>query len=628
MSNLDKRILYIDYDHADIVDNEGAIAMQRPSISYGGNPTWQLNFVRVNNDGTLSGIDLSEVISYNAAIDTDFLSSTMPMVRSLDSDIDHSQAASGIISVSLNAGTETFFAKVDGRNTVPAFFEIRGRDSEDKCILDYRFPINALGAIDPQGGDPIPIPSGGVTINDVYALLRSATEFRFSADGTNWHSQQTTGDVYYESRYPQGEWSEPIEIVKGTDGEDGHNVQFEYSETGSAWHTTPTANDKYFRTSNNGGTTWTNGILFKGEDGEDGSNGIGFELLGEYNASTTYNPPSLGNYECVYYNGSTYAYINSSASSGHIPPDAVSDSYWMKIANKGSVESITVSDITDFNSVMSEILSGYAQKSDTYSISQIDSLLNNKANVSDVYSTAEADMKFIDTDELSSALNNRVTLTQWSDQNNRLQGEINYLSGQISGGGYDSDALTGVYLNNEPCFEVSNRAYVMALAMTTSMPNANNTTQPYMLYLGPSMIDGDLTLTRGHLYERVADPSMPPPTQDDITLNIPAYGIIDAPLTANSNGWATGSSWTGPTVTITKENMNCQDRWKIEFTIGSDTITIYSEGTELMPWEAFGWKIMTTPPTPVDVSMTHSPHSGSGANRYSWKDIFYLTPVN
>ena len=89
-------------------------------------------------------VDLSEAVAYSAAIDNDFLSGTQPMCRTLDTGIDHSGAASGIIIVSLDASTETFFAKVDGKNSIPAFFEIRGLDSDDKVIYDYRFRVNAL----------------------------------------------------------------------------------------------------------------------------------------------------------------------------------------------------------------------------------------------------------------------------------------------------------------------------------------------------------------------------------------------------------------------------------------------------------------------------------------------------
>lgn len=582
MSVIDKKILYINWDSGDVIDSEGAIKMDRPTISYGSAPVWQLNFVRVQNDNSLSGIDLSNVVSYHAAVDTDFLSATLPMVRTLDSDIDHSLAASGIISVNLNACTETFFNKVDGRNTVPAYFEVRGNDSDDKCILDYRFPINALGAVDPQGGDPIPVASGGVTINDVYALLRSAPEYQYSDNGTNWHPTQQSGDIYYQTRYDGGDWSSTIEMIKGADGTDG-------------------------------------------EDGTDGTNGVGFKVVGEYNAGTTYHPyTTSGYYEVVTHNGSSYAYINSTASSGHEPSGT--DSYWELIAAKGdtgSVDNITVSDITDFDSTMSGILSGYAQKGESYTVAQSNTLLAAKANASDVYTIEEADNKFVDVDELSEATGNLVTLPQWNQKNAQLQGEINYLSGQISGSGYDSDALTGVYLNNEPCFEVSNRAYVIALAITTSMPNATDSRQTFIMYLGPTdtssatEVGGDDRHIKGHIYERIPNPSMAPPTYI-IGLTITQEGVESATLTETNNAYHTATG-VYPEVSIANgTSQNCEDCWVI--TINGTTRIVSDACQGIQPWEATGWKYDISRES-VDVLMTVTESGGGGASSYVWKDI-------
>lgn len=508
MSNIDKKILYINWDTGNIIDDEGAVVMGRPSISYGSAPVWQLNFVRVNNDGTLSGIDLSNVISYHAAVDTDFLSSTMPMIRTLDDDIDHSQAASGIISVSMNAGTTTFFEKVDGKNSIGAYFEVRGNDSNDKCILDYRFNVNALGAVDPQGGDPVPVASGGVTLTDVYSLLRASLEYEFSSDGTNWHSTQQNADTYYRTRYPEGEWGEAIKIQNG---QNAPNLLIKYSADGTSYHTTPTSADYYMAQSNNNGESWVSGILFRGADG---ANGVGYELLGAYNASTTYHPVTTNNkYECVTYEGSTYAYTANAASSGNLPTNTA---YWTLIAAKGdtgSVDNITTDQITDFDSTMSSLLSGYAKAGTSYTTAQTDSLLAGKANASDVYTISEADDTFVDINELNSAVGNLVTVAQWTSKNTELQNEIDYISGVVSGGGGgdlsnyytksevnsisaylqneidnipsgSGSGISGVTFNGAAAPIVNNAAVISALPIATVMPDPAKTDQQFMLYLG------------------------------------------------------------------------------------------------------------------------------------------------
>jgi len=99
---------------------------------------------------------------------------TPPLMRTLADGIDASKAASGIILVSLNSNTEGVARAIYDKDNIRAFFEIRGFDGNDKCIYDYRWRVSLLGAIDPQGGEPIPIESGGVTLTDVYAVANGA----------------------------------------------------------------------------------------------------------------------------------------------------------------------------------------------------------------------------------------------------------------------------------------------------------------------------------------------------------------------------------------------------------------------------------------------------------------------
>lgn len=164
----------INFNNGSLIDETGAILMTVPTISYKANPTWELHFVTVAEDGAITPVNLTSATAWHAAIDTDFDSDTDPMVRTLDTGIDHSDALSGILKVSLNAATSSFYEKVNKKERVQAYFEVRGIDGEDKVIYDYHFRTYALGAIDPEGGEPLPIESGGVTINDVNAIVNGA----------------------------------------------------------------------------------------------------------------------------------------------------------------------------------------------------------------------------------------------------------------------------------------------------------------------------------------------------------------------------------------------------------------------------------------------------------------------
>lgn len=411
------RTIFINFNNGDVIDSEGAFLMSNPSIGYQSYPKWELKFVKVNEDGSLGSVDMSPAVSWHAAIDTDFDSSSSPMVRTLDDEIDSSGASSGVIVVGLDAGTQGFYDKVNGRESVNAFFEIRGNDSADRVIYDYRFRVNALGAVDPQGGDPLPIVSGGVTISDVYALLRAAPERRWSEDGVNWHSAQAANDRWYQTRYDsEGEWSESIELANGRDG---YNVAFRYSSDSLDWHSGPLSTDYYMSMSNDGEASWTSGILFRGSDG------VGWALCGVWSAETVYTPKSgSSEYAVVEHNGSSYAFIGDEPTSGAVPG---SGALWQLIASKGDsgdAGSIPADKVIGLDATISSVVSeGWYDKeymnvrlsglyagnfytkgqTDTllaqrmpadqaYTKTQVDSKLALKANTSDVYTKAQVNV--------------------------------------------------------------------------------------------------------------------------------------------------------------------------------------------------------------------------------------------
>ena len=59
----------------------------------------------VNESGMLVGADMSDAVSFHAAVDVDFNQDTPPLVRTLSNEVDGSKAASGIIAVPLDCST-------------------------------------------------------------------------------------------------------------------------------------------------------------------------------------------------------------------------------------------------------------------------------------------------------------------------------------------------------------------------------------------------------------------------------------------------------------------------------------------------------------------------------------------
>ena len=140
-----------------------------PALRYKEQPVWELHFVDNNN----SPVNLASIASWRAALDKDKSSATEPMCRTLDAGIDLSRASLGIISVSLDANTQTFFAAIDGKtSTLKTYFELWGLDANAKPVFYIVFDVNASGVVDPDGGTiPSPVPTGLCSIAEINAAL-------------------------------------------------------------------------------------------------------------------------------------------------------------------------------------------------------------------------------------------------------------------------------------------------------------------------------------------------------------------------------------------------------------------------------------------------------------------------
>ena len=173
MSN---KIFYIDIETGKLLNNRGVYILDKPIISYQAQPIWELHFVSIGTDGILIPSDLTEAAVWKAAIDTDFDSSTEPMVRTLPEGFDVSKRNEGIISVELDANTETFFEKIDGKQQVDAYLELRGYNGDGRLAYDYKIKITCGGAIDPVGTLPLPVPQNVVTQEWVQSILEDKAD--------------------------------------------------------------------------------------------------------------------------------------------------------------------------------------------------------------------------------------------------------------------------------------------------------------------------------------------------------------------------------------------------------------------------------------------------------------------
>ena len=203
------RVLFYNIDTGKLITSNGGQMINKPTISYQAQPTWEIHFGTIDVEtGNFQHSDISRGVAWKAAVDIDFDVDTAPMMRTLDDGINKDLSSSGILLISLDANTETFLKKVNKNAGVAATFEIRGTDTDGRITYDFQFQVTCVGAVDPNGVDPLPLPSAAVTREWVLGNLRKAPEYRWSIDGVNWHSGRNHEDLYYQTRYPEGEWSE------------------------------------------------------------------------------------------------------------------------------------------------------------------------------------------------------------------------------------------------------------------------------------------------------------------------------------------------------------------------------------------------------------------------------------
>ena len=184
------------------VDENNSRISAKPTLFYGAVPEWVLHFVAGEPSETPEAVDLSAVVSWRAAVDSDWKASTEPMCRTLSADIDKSEAGNGIIKVPVDANTANFLAAVQNKQSIPAFFELRGFDDGGNVVIVCLLNITAHNSIDPAGGqEPSPPPGDMATMAWVQAVVAAQLIYQYSADGASWHASLTSGDVYFRVKH-------------------------------------------------------------------------------------------------------------------------------------------------------------------------------------------------------------------------------------------------------------------------------------------------------------------------------------------------------------------------------------------------------------------------------------------
>lgn len=160
--------IYYDLTRQCRVDISGTRTTAKPKIRFREQPEWKIHFVDERN----AAVGMGHVASWRAAVDRDFSSSTAPMCRTLDSSIDKSGAALGIVTVPINANTSSAKAAIDGQRSINAYFELWGLDASGNPAVYLEIDVAFEGVVDPDLGDPpAEIVSGLASKSEIAAIV-------------------------------------------------------------------------------------------------------------------------------------------------------------------------------------------------------------------------------------------------------------------------------------------------------------------------------------------------------------------------------------------------------------------------------------------------------------------------
>jgi len=140
-----------------------------------------------------------------------------PLIAAASVDITHKDT--GRLLVTLCADNKRYVNALNNTKEITACalsVQIYGAAADGETaplILAQEFDFRCLNLRNYNRIAPAPINNNYLTSAQILALLRTAPEQRYSADGTTWHGEQAASDRFKQSRYPNGEWGAAFEII-------------------------------------------------------------------------------------------------------------------------------------------------------------------------------------------------------------------------------------------------------------------------------------------------------------------------------------------------------------------------------------------------------------------------------
>lgn len=265
------------------VDENNCQLAGKPVLYLGEKPNWELQLYSGDTGATPEKVDVSGVISWRSAVDVDWNHSTLPMCRTI-SGIDKTNAATGLLTVPLNANTQSFADGMGSAQSKTGFWEVRGFNSSGDVTVIVILSITCHNAVDPDGVSELEeVDSDAASQSWTRAVLAQAMIYEYSVDGTSWHSTLNNHvDVYQRIKHGSDGTPSAAQLIPY--GEDGLSV--DPDQVGLIANRPATAEDGFcFLSSDEGksywfiGGAWTAGVPLttvqgpKGDKGDTGATG-------------------------------------------------------------------------------------------------------------------------------------------------------------------------------------------------------------------------------------------------------------------------------------------------------------------------------------------------------------------
>lgn len=268
-------------------------AVNPPILCLGMSVELKIHFFDGEAEEQMDAEAFEDIGSWRLSVDTDYSQATEPILRwttgiSVDED--------GTVLVAIpNVSSDKLVAALGVKQSGEYIAELMGYEAGQAVpAFVVQFPFNVYNRIDLEGGsESIPVSSGYYTNSQVDALLASAYEFQFSADGESWHDTQAGTDRWFRIRNGSvagAQWSDPIAIPAGRDGQDGEDGISPVISVGNVSTGAPGTSASVTSRVTSGGTMYLDFTIPRGSNGSGtvGSGNLIFTSGGTQVA--TYNP--------------------------------------------------------------------------------------------------------------------------------------------------------------------------------------------------------------------------------------------------------------------------------------------------------------------------------------------------